>query len=344
VNAEELKSSLGRLDHVATAQQSLLSAGTAAGTRVIDVKMWDGVDVQILPDRGFDLGPAWYRGVPVAWASRLGYRRPLSTPLSGAEWITAFGGGLLTTCGLSNVGTPAEGEGQHGNFSHQPADDISLTRELSPDGQVMLTASATILEGSALGPLFELRRRWTFRTGEGVIELADTVTNLGAQIAPAPVLYHVNFGSPFWSQGAWLEGPGGDVLARDADAEVGLPTWDRAPELQPHVPEWAFEHVLPDASPGEWPSFRIYSPHTGVRCTVEWDASTLPRAHQWIHPASNINVLGIEPCNCSVRGRAFDRAEGRLPVLAPDEARTTRLKITFAPDVRRARSDPFALK
>ena len=40
--------------------------------------------------------------------------------------------------------------------------------------------------------------------------------------------------------------------------------------------------------------------------------------------------LGLEPANCSVRGRAFDRAEGRLPVLEPGEERVTRLEISVA--------------
>jgi hypothetical protein len=50
--------------------------------------------------------------------------------------------------------------------------------------------------------------------------------------------------------------------------------------------------------------------------------------HQWIHPAPRIAVLGLEPANCSVRGRAFDRAEGRPPVPAPGEERVTRLQIS----------------
>ncbi len=54
--------------------------------------------------------------------------------------------------------------------------------------------------------------------------------------------------------------------------------------------------------------------------------SSLHRLWQWIEPS--YGVLGIEPANCSVLGRAFDRAEGRLPVLAPGETRTSTLEIT----------------
>jgi hypothetical protein len=38
-------------------------------------------------------------------------------------------------------------------------------------------------------------------------------------------------------------------------------------------------------------------------------------------------VLGIEPSNCSVLGRAHDRAEGRLPSIHPGEERLTTVRI-----------------
>lgn len=53
--------------------------------------------------------------------------------------------------------------------------------------------------------------------------------------------------------------------------------------------------------------------------------SSLPRLWQWIHP--DYGVLGIEPANCSVRGRQNDFNEGRLPVLQPGESRTTSVEI-----------------
>jgi hypothetical protein len=40
-----------------------------------------------------------------------------------------------------------------------------------------------------------------------------------------------------------------------------------------------------------------------------------------------VNVLGIEPANCSVLGRAADRAAGRLPILEPGAVRSTMLTV-----------------
>jgi hypothetical protein len=69
----------------------------------------------------------------------------------------------------------------------------------------------------------------------------------------------------------------------------------------------------------------------GLEVEVAWGHAGLPRLHQWLHPASGVWVLGLEPANCSVLGRAADRADGRLPILGPGETRTTRVAISCRP-------------
>jgi Domain of unknown function (DUF4432) len=87
-------------------------------------------------------------------------------------------------------------------------------------------------------------------------------------------------------------------------------------DLGPPGPERVYEHV--GAS-------RAIVRLGELRLTI---TSNLPRLWQWIHP--EYGVLGIEPANCSVLGRAHDRAAGRLSVLSPGEARTTTLRIDVA--------------
>jgi hypothetical protein len=87
-----------------------------------------------------------------------------------------------------------------------------------------------------------------------------------------------------------------------------------------------YEHLVEPGADGRC-TVAVSSPALGLRIEVEWDATTLPRLHQWVHPATGVNVLGIEPANCSVLGRAADRADGRLPVLPPGAARSTSLAV-----------------
>jgi hypothetical protein len=266
-----------------------------------------GLDIRILPDRGFDIGAAWFRGVPVAWISVVGETAPLPQP-RGLDWLDAFGGGLVTTCGLRNVGAPAEGHGLHGTFSHLRARDVSIER-----GAHEVVARARIVDASAIGHRLEVEREVRTRVGSGSVTLTDVTTNLGPTSEAAPLLYHVNIGPPLWAEGAGLNVDSQEVVPRDDDARAGLDTWDRAPALEPGAPERVLEHV--GAS-------RAVVANGGLRLEV---SSSLPRLWQWVHPG--YGVLGIEPANCSVLGRAHDRAEGRLPELAPGEARRTTLTI-----------------
>jgi hypothetical protein len=284
---------------------SVVSAGAAAGCRAIDVRVWNGIDLRLLPDRGFDIGEAWFRGTPLAWRSAVGEARP-RPHLHGAEWNDAFGGGLVTTCGLRNVGAASEGHPQHGTFSHLPALDVRVERM-----DEAVVARARIVDTTAIGHRLEVEREIRTRVGEGRITVRDVTRNLGPETEAAPILYHCNLGPPLWSEGARVEVDSSEAVARD---EGTPPSWDTAPPFEPGAPERVYEHL--GAS-------HAAVVNAGIRLGLRWD---LPRLWQWVHPG--YGVLGLEPANCSVLGRAYDREAGRLPTLAPDEERVTSIEIT----------------
>jgi len=321
-------SAVANLDQLACAVQSVVASGPAAGCRAIDLRVLRGIDLRLLPDRGLDLGAAWFRGVPLAWISPAGETAPLAGVPRGEDWLRAFGGGLVTTCGLRNVGAPSEGHGLHGEASHQRARDVRVERE-GEGAAAVLRVRGRFAEAGALGDLhLEVRRTITTRTGAGVVELADVTTNRGSAEQAAPLLYHVNLGAPLWAAGAELELDARRTLPRDADAAVIARAWRQAPAFAPGEPERVLEH---DVAPGPdgWARAVVRHPDVGIEVELAWDAATLPRLHQWVHAGAG--VLGLEPANCSVLGRAADRAAGRLPVLAPGERRHTALRISARP-------------
>jgi galactose mutarotase-like enzyme len=241
--------------------------------------------VHVLPERGLDIGRAWLGDTEFAWIS------PLDEGPWQGEFPRSFTGGLLTTCGLRNVGSPSEGQPQHGWYSSLPARDVEVA---------ISSATGRMVETDVPGDWLELTREIT--VDEGGVTVRDTTVNQGWEPVPAPLLYHVNF----WWHAVDIDSTA--VEPRDDDARAG--DWHAPGEPGP---ERVYEHV--GAS-------RAVVTHESVRSTV---TSTLQRLWQWIHPA--YGVLGIEPANCSVLGRAHDRAEGRLPVLEPGEERLTELRI-----------------
>jgi len=319
---------VANLDQFASAVSSTVTGGPAHGCRALDLRVAGGIDVRILPDRGFDIGAAWCAGLPLAWISAVGEHGPLST-LPGSTWLQAFGGGLITTCGLRNVGASSEGHGLHGRFSHLAARDATVEHQVL-EGEVVLSARATITEATALGPHLRLDRRIRTRTDRGLLELRDTTTNLGPEPEPAPLLYHVNLGAPLVDQGARLELDAVRTVPRDADAEAGLATWATPGLPVPGAREVVLEHEVRADADG-WASARLVNEQVGLQLSLRWQAMALPRLHQWVHPAPGVYALALEPANCPVLGRAADRGRGRLPVLAVGEVRTTELEVRVEP-------------
>ena len=319
---------IANLDQLAGAVSSTVMDGRARGSRALDLRVAGGIDLRILPDRGFDLGHAWFGGIPLAWISAVGESGPLEAP-TGMSWLEAFGGGLVTTCGLRNVGSPSEGHGLHGRFSHLRASDVRVDRDVD-GGEVLLTARATIDEIEPPRVHLRVHRTIQTRTGNGLVELTDITTNLGPEPEPAPILYHVNLGTPLIHQGAGLEIDSIEVVPRDADAARGLGSWMAPGPPQEGASEMVFEHLVRADETG-WARATVVNRSVGLRLVLRWRRAELPRFHQWLHLGRSMYVLGLEPANCSVLGRAADRAMGALPILEPGAKRATSLRIVAEP-------------
>jgi Domain of unknown function (DUF4432) len=283
---------LGHLDQIALATER----------PAIDLRVLSGIELRVHPRRGLDIGAAWFRGHPLAWIAP-----PGEGGVEADEWREAWGGGLVTTCGLDNVGAASEGIGLHGTYTFLHARDVQS--ESSP--------SEVTVRGIVDDPR-GVRVERTIRTvaGAGRLELVDLTSNLSGAPLEAPLLYHVNLGWPIWDEGARVETDAGEVRPRDDDAEPH--DWSMAPAEPAELPERVWEHVGASRAV-------VFNNRLGLRLIVE---SNLPRLWQWVDPAPGIYALGIEPANCSVLGRAHDRAEGRLPFLVPCGDRTTRIAIS----------------
>jgi Domain of unknown function (DUF4432) len=267
----------------------------------IDARVLGGIELRIHPERGLDLGAAWFRGLPLAWIAAAG-----EGGTDAAGWREAWGGGLVTTCGLDNVGAASEGIGLHGTFTFLPAHDVATER----------SRTQVVVRGAIEDPR-GLRVKRTIRTADtGRVEIVDRTTNVGDEALEAPLLYHVNLGWPLWDDGARIESDATEVRPRDDDAAPH--DWSAAPPHPDNRPERVWEHVGATRA-------AVSNRRLGLRVTIESD---LPRLWQWVDPAPRVYALALEPANCSVLGRAHDRAEGTLPFLAPREERTTRIAIT----------------
>jgi len=67
---------------------------------------------------------------------------------------------------------------------------------------------------------------------------------------------------------------------------------------------------------------------------VRFRTAELPHLVQWKMMGQGIYVVGLEPGNCWVQGRAHDRYSGVLQFLDPGASISTRLEIGVMPDER----------
>ena len=168
------------------------------------------------------------------------------------------------------------------------------------------------------GP-FVLSASGACRSGPAPPRCATSAATRGAEPEPAPFLYHVNFGAPLWAPGARAARGSAGVAPRDADAAAHEGTWDERAAETSRRPRARVRARAPAPA-------RRSSHRDGLSSCASAGRSARSRAcASGSTPA--LGALGIEPANCSVLGRAHDRAEGRLPVLAPGEERETWLEI-----------------
>src|SRR5690606_14202838 len=113
-------------------ETSVLDNGPGRGSRIAWVNTGSGLRYKVALDRDMDISEAFYNPFGLAWLSHGGVLPPDRSAERDMGWLRNFGGGLLTSCGLSHVGGPERDEkeerGLHGRISNIPAEIISIVQ------------------------------------------------------------------------------------------------------------------------------------------------------------------------------------------------------------------------
>ena len=325
----ELLNYVGDLSQIAGIQLGEWADGNERGLRVADIRTGSGLAFSILLDRGMDIGPASYKGLPLAWVSPTGWAHPMYYDPQGTGWLRTFGAGLLTGCGLTYLGSPEEDEGEslglHGRLSHLPAQKVHMDDAWQGD-EYSFWVEGEMRQARVFGENLRLKRRITVELGGNRITLHDLVENLGATESPLMLLYHINLGFPFLDETSQLVTEPHPVAPRDAAAKQGLQEWMRFQKPTSGYAEQVFYHDLPADKDG-WACIQLVNHSRKLGLRVGFQKATLPNLAQWKMMGQGSYVLGIEPANCRVGGRSQERARGTLQSLQPGEQREFQVKI-----------------
>ena len=330
-DAAVLRRHVGDLSQLVSTRAARLADGNEDGVRIIDARAAGGLAATILADRGLDLGAVWASGHQVAWQSSTGAVHPAY--FHEADWLRSFHGGMLTTCGLQNVGLPSDDEGRsfglHGRISHVPARDVTH-RVIEVDGRLLAEVTGEVRETDVFGADLRLRRRITLPMGEPVLHIEDEVVNGGYAPTALMLLYHVNIGYPVVAEGAHLIAPEAQVSPRDEAAAAAMGERSVFPPPRDGFGEQVFCHELAPTGEERVSATVVnpdFEPTGGIGVTVSWDPRQLPRMWQWRMLGPGMYLTGLEPANCGLAGRAAERAAGTLQELAPGESRAFALSI-----------------
>lgn len=333
----ELRRYVGSEAQVAGARLVELADGRARGVRAVDVWTGSGFRFLVLLDRGMDIGPAEHAGRALAFLHPALGSPALHEP-SGIGWLRTFGGGLLTTCGLTHFGPPdAEGEGAglHGRASHLPAENVRVLQQWR-DGEYVIEVEGETRESRLFAENLRLERRLSTRLGASSVTIEDRVTNEGFRPSPLALLYHCNLGFPVVSPDSELVVDARGVRPRDAVAEAGLADLRRFSPPRDGFAEQVFFHE-PRPGPDGQASAAIVNRALGFGAFVRWRAAELPVLAHWKMTGPGEYVCGLEPSTNEMRpSRRQLREEGLVREIAPGESVSFRLEIGAVPDAAAA--------
>ncbi|MDX1615141.1 MAG: aldose 1-epimerase family protein [Candidatus Promineifilaceae bacterium] len=328
---------LGRLEQVGGLRRFHLAEGREKGVEQIQVRTGAGLCYYVSPSRALDISLAEFGGVPLSWQAPNGDVHPAYYDAREAEWLRTAVGGLLMTCGLTYVGAPGEDQGQafglHGRIHHLPARQVSAVGAWQGDNYEM-TISGMVEEAVIFGEHLHLTRTIRSTLGVNRIDIEDQVENVGFSETPLMILYHFNFGFPLLSEQTRLRFPSQKVVVRDEGTP--LEGYDRWQAPAPGYQERVYYHQEFEADEVSAvvhnPAFPLPGGDRPLTVRLSWFTSQLPRLVQWKMPGAGTHVLGIEPANCYVEGRAVERARGTLEMLAPGQKKEMHLTLEVETD------------
>lgn len=338
MNSKQFKPYIGSMDQLARIRTSVLDDGRGRGIRIADVDNGSGLRFTILLDRGMDIGEASFNGISFAYQTPVGTVHPSYFEADGFRWLRSFGGGLLTGCGLRNVGSPEAEKGMrvdgplglHGRLSNTPAEDIAVFKVWT-DGKYCLSVTGTIREVSFFGENLELKRTISTAMGDNSITICDRVTNCGVRPSPLMILYHINAGFPLLSETAVLEGTVKTTTPRNETAAAGIKEWNRCQPPTDDYTEQCFFHDV-DADADGMARMTLRNPESGIAMEVAYRKAELPYFTQWKMMGRQEYVMGLEPANCHPDGQASEEQRVTLKVIEAGE--TVNFKIAMKLSLR----------
>jgi hypothetical protein len=329
---DDLKQRIGDMSQIAGAKSYELKDGKAYGARAVDVTTGSGFQFTVLPDRGMDIAWASYKGKPLSHITNTGIVSSKYYEPRGEGLFRSFFAGLLTTCGLSNVGFPCEAGGieygQHGRISNTPAEKVN-TDEYWDQDDYRITVSGKVRESRFFGENLVLTRTIQTALGEKRFVLRDVVENQGYSAAPLMILYHFNVGFPLLNAKSRLIINVAGTQYFDGHSEKGENEYMVFQDPTPGYHRYVFFHNLNGDKDGNALCALVDGGFgkNPLGLYLRFNLRQLPEFLEFKMMGQSEYVVSLEPANCRTYGRAREEAAKRVKYIEPGEKKEFRIEI-----------------
>lgn len=300
-----------------------VAEGRGKGVDLFRIVNSAGLDFDVIIDRCMAIGQLRADGQLISYTSETGIVHPAYYEKEGFGWLRSFGGGFLATCGLSQVGEPCDGHGLHGRIDNTPAQEVSWRRWWEND-VLWAEVSGTVYEACHQGEYLRLRRTIRLCHNEKKLWVEDTVQNLGYAAQPFMLLYHINFGVPFLRPGTKITLPENRLQCIDDAAQRHRAYCENMPDVGEEPLDLLWLH---HTNPADRHTVTVDNGERKV--AISYNGDTLPILGQWELARPRTYVLAIEPTNAHLLGQDWEKQNGTLQYLAPDEQLKTQLVFSF---------------
>ena len=319
-----------------------LQGGRSSGVDVVEIDN-GAFQLSVLPTRGMGLWKGCFQGIPLEWNSPV--RWPVNPAFvnleewNGLGWLGGFQE-LLCRCGLGFNGPPGmdrvlDDQGElvaekpitlHGKIANIPAHYVSCSYHTQL--QEALSVTGIVDEAMMFGGQLRLTSTLQTEIGSNEFTIHDQIENLSETEAELELLYHTNIGRPFLEGGSRFSAPVEEVSPRDPRATEGISNWEtyNEPELG-YAEQVYYLKLLSDQNGQSCVLLKNREETLGV--SLRFLVAELPCFALWKNTQQEADgyVTGLEPATNYPNFKSFEREQGRVLSLAPQEKYECKLQI-----------------
>jgi hypothetical protein len=219
----------------------------------------------------------------------------------------------------------------HGKIGNIPASQVEVIVDDTPPYRIRVRGRVD--ERLFYGPQLELWTEVSTTPGSTSIQIHDEITNRAAGAQEFEIIYHANHGPPLLEENAQFLAPVKRVMPMNDHAAKSVATYATYAGPTPGFIEQVY-CLFPLADEDGKTVIMLHNAAGDKGVSMTYNIAELPYLTLWKNTLTKANgyVTGLEPGTCFPYNRRIERQAGRLPTLAPGQARKFTLDVDLLRD------------